>query len=266
MPVTPLVEVGVALGDVDREADPFDLLRSAEPTARKIVRRLLNWARIHDRQPWLAPPHVEVPLAGSSWLANDAGDRSRGYGKESMVVVVFSDEDAPLGDLSESLVEREFDESASLLAEARWAVWPDRDGDSKRAVLMASIALEVKASEALLAMADERTRPLVELLLADEPSVNHMLNKIATAVGGKSLKEYDGRLAKAVGELINLRNDVAHRGKTPKDDDAVKAVKAAEDAFAWLKTRLRTLTAPRADLPGETMRPRTGQRPPARGR
>jgi hypothetical protein len=163
-----------------------------------------------------------------------------------MVIVVFSDENAPSGDLSESLIEKEFDESASLLAEARWAVWPDRDGDSKRAVLMAAIALEVKASEALLAMADDRTRPLIELLLADQPSVNRMLNKIVPAIGGESLKKYDGHLAKAVSDLIDLRNDVAHRGETPKGGDAVKAVKAAEDAFAWLETRLRASATPHA--------------------
>jgi hypothetical protein len=230
-----IVHVGVSLdGRSDLQVIPGDLLRSAEPTARKVVRELLNWARVRDRQPWLAPPHIEIHLAGSSWLENEAGDRTRGYGQASMVIVVFSDEDAPTGDLSESLIERDLDESASLLAEARWEVWPDRDGDSKRAVLLAGIALEVKASESLLAMADERTRHLVELLLIDEPSVNRMLNKIAAAVGGESLKEYDGRLASAVLDLVSLRNDVAHRGKTPDDKDALAAVGAAEDAFAWL--------------------------------
>lgn len=234
------VEVGVALGNVDRGADPHDLLRSVESVASKVLRRLLNWARIFDRQPWLPPPHIQISPAGPSWIANDAGDRSRGYGTESTVFVMFSDENAPSGDLSEALGDRNFDESASLLAEARWAVWPSGDGDYKRAVLMAAIALEIKASEVLLAMADERVEPLLKLLLDDEPSVNRMLNKIAPAVGGESLKEYDGQLSKAVTDLVTLRNDVAHRGKTPEGKDALRAVKTAEEVFLWLGTRLRT--------------------------
>lgn len=151
-----------------------------------------------------------------------------------MVIVVFSDDDAPRGDLTDSLIQRELDESASLLAEARREVWPERDGDTKRAVLLAAIALEVKASNALLVFADECAHPLVELLLADEPSINRMLNKIAPAVGGESLREYDGRLAKGVIDLVKLRNDVAHRGKTPLDKDALRTVKVAEEVFAWL--------------------------------
>jgi hypothetical protein len=100
--------------------------------------------------------------------------------------------------------------------------------------LLAAIALEVKASKALLVIADECAQPLVELLLADEPSINRMLNKIAPAVGGESLKEHDGRLSKGVIDLVKLRNDVAHRGKTPLDKDALTAVGVVEEVFAWL--------------------------------
>jgi hypothetical protein len=230
-----IIHVGVSLGDErDPKLEEKELLDAAEPLARKVVRDLLDWARTQDRQPWLPPPHVEIPFAEASWLENEAGERSRGVGEVSMVIVVFSDDDAPGGDLTDSLAQRELDEAASLLAEARREVWPGRDGDTKRAVLLAAIALEVKASKALLVIADECAQPLVELLLADEPSINRVLNKIAPAVGGESLKEHDGRLSKGVIDLVKLRNDVAHRGKTPIDKDALTAVGVVEEVFVWL--------------------------------
>jgi hypothetical protein len=231
-----LIRVRVALGEPpDRKVELRDLLAMAEPTARQTVRELMDWARTNDRQPWLAPAHIEPTPSGASWVENADGERSRGIGNERTVMVMLSEKELPSGDLSRALENERHDEPASLLAEARWAVWPTKDPDTKRAVLLAAIALEVKTSETLLAKADQSAQPLVDLLLTREMSVNFLLTKVAKTIFGETLREFDGRLAKATAELYKLRNDIAHRGITPAPDQARDAVKAAEDVFAWLR-------------------------------
>lgn len=69
-------------------------------------------------------------------------------------------------------------------------------------------------------------------------SIYFQLTDLAEAINGESLKVHDGNLAKSVRELYKLRNEVAHRGETPSEDDARKAVAAAEGAFEWLNGRL----------------------------
>lgn len=231
-----VIRVRVALGEPpDRKVELRDLLATAEPTARQTVRELMDWARTNDRQPWLAPAHIEPTPSGASWVENADGERSRGIGNERTVMVMLSEKELPSGDLSRALENEGHDEPASLLAEARWAAWPTKDPDTKRAVLLAAIALEVKTSETLLAKADQTARPVVDLLLSREVSVNFLLTKVSKTVLGEALKEFDGRLAKATAELYKLRNDIAHRGITPAPDQAREAVKAAEDVFAWLR-------------------------------
>ncbi len=230
-----LVRVGVVLGEPEGpDVDHRNLVKAAEPTASQVVRDLMDWARTKDRQPWLAPPHIEPTPVGASWVENALGEKSPGVATEKSVIVMLSDEALPSGNVSKALDQDTFDEPASLLAEARWAVWPSRDADTKRAILLAAIALEVKASETLLDRADSTARPLVELLLARESSVNFMLTKVSKSVFGETLREFDGRLDKAMKELYRLRNDIAHRGETPAPYEARAAVRAAEDVFGWL--------------------------------
>jgi hypothetical protein len=231
-----MIRVRVALGEpTDGEVELRDLLATAEPTARQTVRELMDWARTNDRQRWLAPAHIEPIPSGASWVENTDGERSRGIANERSVMVMLLDKELPSGDLSRALDNLGHDEPGSLLAEARWAVWPTKDPDTKRAVLLAAIALEVKVSETLLEKADQSARPLVDLLLTREMSVNFLLTKVSKTVFGEALKEFDGRLAKTTVELYKLRNDIAHRGITPAPHQAREAVKAAEDVFAWLR-------------------------------
>jgi hypothetical protein len=145
-------------------------------------------------------------------------------------IVLLGPEHAPGGQLEQALTAEPAPQAESLLAEAQWALWPSQDPDTKRAVLLAAIALEVKTPEVLRAMASDDSEKLLKA------SVNFQLNAVAKAVGGQALKDH-GHLNRRVKKLFDLRNDVAHRGRTPDYEDANVAVAAATQVFSWLDGR-----------------------------
>jgi hypothetical protein len=233
------VDLGRGLGDEGAGNAEYVLLREALPTATTVLRRVLDWARTRDRQVWLLPPHLQPSLVGPAYLINEAGDRTHGYPmRQRGAIVLLDPDDSPSGELAQALDAEDVSEAESLLAEARWAVWPTRDRDTKRAVLLAAIAVEVKIPEILRGIAHGTSEKLLEALFErpDESrlSANFQLNAIIEALGGEALKHHDGRLAKRLTELFKLRNDVAHRGSTPGVEEATRAVIAAEQVFSWL--------------------------------
>jgi hypothetical protein len=236
--------MGRALGDEGAGNAEYALIREARPAAAAAVRTLLDWARTRDSQPWLPPPHIAPRVVGPAHLVNAEGQMTHGYRTEQGVIVVFAPEDLPTGDVTRALEEDDVPEPESLLAEAQWAVWPTHDPDTKRAVLLAAIALEVKTPAVLRANADAATQRLLDLLFArhDETpmSVNFLLNQVAEVVLGRSLKHHDGIVNRHIRELFTLRNDVAHRGMTPAIGDVRTAVAAARRVFVWLDGHLTT--------------------------
>lgn len=242
--------VGVVQVQVDTHLDLGDegpgdagsaLVRQARPAAESVVRALLDWARTTDAQVWLSPPHIKPQAVGPARLVNEAGETRYGYASVERLLLVFEPGQLPTGDVQRALEDPEVLEAESLLAEAQWAIWPTNDPDTKRAVLLAAIGLEVKAPAVLRAAADAPTRMLLDILFRrhDETpmSVNFLVNEVAEVILGESLKRHDGRLAKAVKALFDLRNDVAHRGQTPSVDEARPAVAAAQRVFEWLDAR-----------------------------
>jgi hypothetical protein len=246
------VELGRGLGGEGSGNAEYVLLREAEPAAQRIVRTLLDWARTHGRQAWLLPPHMLPPVVGPAWLVNRQGDRTHPYPLQSKPIVMFRENELPEGDVRKALGGEEAPLAESLLAEARWAVWPGQDPDTKRAALFAAIALEVKTPEALMRAAGDQTRDVLDTLFSrpDESkmSVNFQLNELARSVCGQALRERDGTLAKRVREIFIRRNDVAHRGLTPDVNDAMVGVGAAEMVFAWLDS----LPVPNGSAPGNS--------------
>jgi hypothetical protein len=196
-------------------------------------------ALLHKAKPVAAAAlrHMGPEPYGEAYLMNTAGEVSQPYWIHDHVSIVHPD-GGPQGDFSGSVLDTIVPEGQSLLAEARWAVWPTRDPDTKRAVLLSAIALEVRVPEVLQAKAPPRVRTLLGTFYSrpDDASmaVNFQVNDLASAVLGQSLKEYDGRLAKRVRALFRVRNDIVHRGRTPAPDVALDAVDAAELTFAWL--------------------------------
>jgi hypothetical protein len=119
--------MGRGLGDEGSGNAERVLIEEAQPIARSVVRGLLDWARIFDRQPWLIPPHMRPPVVGPAYLVNEAGEMTHGYQATRRAIVVHDPNDLPSGDLRDGLSGEQIPEAASLLAEARWAVWPTVD-------------------------------------------------------------------------------------------------------------------------------------------
>jgi hypothetical protein len=246
--------MGRGLGDEGSGNAERVLIEEAQPIARSVVRGLLDWARVFDRQPWLIPPHMRPPVVGPAYVVNEAGEMTRGYQATGRAIVVHDPKNLPSGDLRDGLSGEQIPEAKSLLAEARWAVWPTVDPDTKRAVLLAAIALEVKTPEVLKSVADDTSRNLLERLYArvEIPiSVNFQLNEIAEIVLGEALKSPTrGHLNKQVAELYRLRGKVAHAGRTPTLREALSAVDTAEQVFAWLEAHQARHATPEPPSPG----------------
>ncbi len=234
--VVAIVQVSVDLNRGLDGDDAGDLLRGAEPIAAATVRGMLDWVRIHGHQPWLPPPHIRPTQAGAANLVNAAGEESRGHAMIASVIVLH--DELPAGDMRHALTETSIPEADSLLAEARQAIWPKNDPDTKRAVLLATIALEVKCPEVLLGRAKATARELLSAIYKrhDEAplSVNFQLTALAEVILGESLKTHDGHLLKRVKNLVELRNGVAHRGEEPPAEATYDGVAAAEQVFQWL--------------------------------
>lgn len=57
------------------------------------------------------------------------------------------------------------------------------------------------------------------------------------AVAGRSQREDDRELWKQVNRLVEIRNNVAHRGHMATSDEADECLGAAVRAFRWLDRR-----------------------------
>jgi hypothetical protein len=241
------VDLGRGLADAGPSDPDLRLLRDADDTCSKVVRALLDWARVEEGQVELSPAHVRPQLVtgrGVAWLEDRTGRRQDCWAIRSQVAVglhpgavermgnIAAVPEALLSGLASLPV------GEALLVEAQRAVWPSYDADPQRAVLLAAIALEVKTPAALRAASRNEQRSLLELLLArhDEvpTSVRFQLNAVADLVFGESLKRHDGRLDTRIKSAFDLRNDIAHRGDTPTVDAARDAISAVRETFGWL--------------------------------
>jgi hypothetical protein len=236
------VDMGRGLGDEGPGNAELALIRTAEPVAGAVIRGIIDWARVNDRQVWLSPPHTRPRPRGAAWLVNQSGEASRGYNTEGGVIVALGKDELPSGEIGGWLKPDEVPTAESLLAEARWAVWPKYDADTKRAVLFAAIALEIKTPQVLASKSEGMTSDVLALVfsrLQDVPmSVNFLLNNMASVVFSSSLKEHNGHLSRQIKALYELRNGIAHRGETPDVKAAREGVTAVESTFKWLDSHL----------------------------
>jgi hypothetical protein len=248
------VNLGRGLGKEGSGNAEYVLLEEAAPIAQAVVRPLLEWARTRDRQPWLPPSHIRPPIIGPAWLTTTKGEMTHGYPLERKDVVMLEESKLPSGAITQASTEEEIPPAESLLAEARWAVWPHQDPDTKRAVLLAAIALEVKTPRTLLEAARGTTETVLQAIYSRAPdvpmSVVIQLNAIAEAVIGQGLKEHDGKLNKRIRALFTCRNDVAHRGVTPSLKQALDGVAAVEEVVSWLDERCAGLSPSDDPAPG----------------
>jgi hypothetical protein len=105
------------------------------------------------------------------------------------------------------------------------------------AVLLAAIACEIRVKEVLRNTAGERV-DAVELLISRAKefsgSARDMFSKVMFAANGRSLKEEDSELEKAVGALFEGRNAIAHRGEIPATKAVLTSIETASRVLSWL--------------------------------
>jgi hypothetical protein len=133
-----------------------------------------------------------------------------------------------------------------LLADARHALigptveeeWQTVRRDTRRAILLAAIACEVKIKSTLVDKAPMDKRGLIEIILKSlrevQVAVGALLHNTMRAAVGRSLHEDNSVLFEAVNGLFRHRNRIAHGGEPPTLEDARGDVQAAVDLFAWL--------------------------------
>lgn len=218
---------------------------AADAIAENALRRFMSWARVVGNQYWIALSTDAPKLTGISVLYDLEADARIPLSRPSRSIGTYINSPvlrglAPIGNVIEAMSQgAEAPTPERLLADARAIHWPTFSGpDHQRSVLLAAIASEMKVKETLLAQASPEAKPLVEIITENPrevtQSVPQLLRATAAAVVGRSLFEDDRELWKQVDKLFTLRNRVAHRGHTPSEDEARKAVEAAVALFSWL--------------------------------
>ena len=129
----------------------------------------------------------------------------------------------------------------NLLADARFLAQHAEPTDLPRAMLLAAIAAEVGAKQALRDSASPAQAEVVELLLSNPRDFSMaavaLFDRPMQIVLGASLREDDKELFKRVDKLFSRRNGLAHRGEVPEEAQAIDGIKAAGEALRWVAKR-----------------------------
>lgn len=218
-----------------------DVLVPAAEIARSLLATYLTHVRTVGRQPWLGPESSHPQGLGPSHLIDmESGSRlPTGYSEPLRGRLVT-------GGLTESEHEVFFgkDEQAaaplpeSFLADAIYLRSTDPP-QHQHAILLSAIACELKVKEVLIGAAPDHMAEVVQLLF-EHPAdfsmpVRGLFDRAMKAVTGRSLREEDRPLYKAVDRLFQARNRVAHRGgEGVREDELRSSVTTAQKVVAWL--------------------------------
>jgi hypothetical protein len=123
----------------------------------------------------------------------------------------------------------------SFLRDAR-AVITRSEHDPAHALLCAAIACELKVKYAATARARGAQGEVdkVEKLLRRRPAIASVFDEVCRSATGRSLKDENEGLLKAVRKLFDDRNKIAHEGYVPDLDTVRGHVATAVDALAWI--------------------------------
>jgi hypothetical protein len=250
-PQAPLTEEG---------SDGQEVLTAASKVAFDVAEDFLSWLRVLAGQFWIGASHEPPSLAGAASLDDvETGEPVRNIGLElSFVVRGLSEaqalEQRGLDEIATRLANEErAPEAGTLLADAQATITgPGAESsraasrrDTRRAVLLAAIASEIKIKETLRKKTSTEKRDLVDVLINSWREVDTvtagLTDKAMRAAVGHSLREDNKSLYKAVVKLFELRNQIAHRGKEPTISEAQIAVAAAVDLSKWLDALAQAL-------------------------
>jgi hypothetical protein len=222
---------------------------------RSVVTHLLEWCKI--RQPWIGPFETPPPLLDNPDIMEiETGEtrslelrtpprlesgsvRSMDHSNLSSEAIAKLATQAGIGERP--------DAASAFLADAYYAVFCDLPRDLKRGVLLAAFACEVRLRDEFRAHLLPEAEPLYERGYPDlsvrgkkKPGVSTWPGPVAKELVGRSLEEEDVHMYWRFRRLIDLRNDLSHRGKEPTLEDALEGVRTARRIFAWLDSWART--------------------------
>jgi hypothetical protein len=243
-------------------------LNKASQVALSIAEDFVALLRTEASQYWLGASHEPPTHASTADLIDiETGKRIKNVNWEyKLTVMTLMKKERALGtnidrvvaSLKDEVIVREPD---LLLADARETLFQPispsmiaaSEPDTRRAVLLAAMASEIKIRETIRERTPPDRQEIVELFLSSYREVDAAIaglpGKAMKAAVGRSLKDEDVRLFKAVGELFTLRNGVVHRGVEPNTTEARKVVTTAVELSAWLDD---VLARRKSSLPRET--------------
>jgi len=238
------------------------VIDTARSVADSLIRDYLDYVRIEHHQTWLRSSETQHLMLDQGDISDPAGRRVDhvvpNYGRP---VVMTSGELGRVSDVNqEAIAERlSWGEKEALakrlLADARILAWPARSPDYRQAVLIAAIACEVKIKSTLTSLATDDQLALVELVLNSPRDVSvaaaALHDKALKAVCGRSLREDDKDLHRAVERLFQDRNKIAHRGGADLDEGTLRDhVRTADRVFGYLDQVEIEMASRAANSPG----------------
>lgn len=211
--------------------------------ARRIAADFIDDIRVRRNQPWLSPHPPR--LIATKLVDTEAGkDLPVGWAPRLTVFVgagaAAIDEDVLTGPIRTALSAATYPGVAEiLLADARHhVIRADIKHEAAIALLLAAIAVEVKAKQSLRQKTSAERLALLDVVVDSPRDVTvaaaNLLDRVARAVVGRSLRDDNLALFKRVDLLFQRRNAFAHRAEYPSETEARDATNAARAVFEWL--------------------------------
>lgn len=246
-----IFEVGVAFDanvPATKPEDPSDEFRvpaeaalaEGMKVANDAAHMFLRWTRANARQSWLGLVETEpVQYAVAGIHYRSTGERLFGLGPTRTSVVRSSMvrlELAELDEIGRSLsMNRDVPIALSLLADA-WHLSEGSDASEEdRAILLAAIACEVQAKTLMQSRVSADRHDLLAMVLHRRSNLPELLDEVARAGFGVSLKVSNPDLFERVVALSGQRNSIVHTGRQkPSGARVHRPAQTASEVFDWL--------------------------------
>lgn len=227
-------------------------MEKAALVAISVAEDFVSWMRVRGKQYWLGADE-SISNGGTADLIDlDSGKRIKNI--NWAYHMFLSNVGPPAGaETLDAIIEllgqgKTPDEAELLLADAQESMGRANNGtsltgdglefDRRRVVLLSAIAAEVKIRQVIREKTPTDRRELVEVLLDNyrevDVAIGQLPHKPMKAAVGYSLHADDPDLFAKIQRLFKVRNDIAHRGADPDEEQARDAVRTAVELFAWL--------------------------------
>ena len=238
------IDFTIPSGSIDNAilGKAIEVVKEPANVARRIAKSYLDLASIEGGQHWLGTKAHSPEITWLTHVYDEDGVRVNISVGDPMGIKIFSGAHAALtAPLQKRLLQLTAEGVQPPLAESflRDAMYLRLEGsDAAQTLLYAAIACELKVKSTLIDLAGPDQRALVDLMIGKSreftQAVAALFDKGCMAVGGSSMREDNRKLFKALTELFQDRNVIAHRGQSPDMARVRTHVSTAQSAFEWL--------------------------------